>query len=82
MPLNVLYTYIAVDGKKYALPETEPLKHRMELDFRHGIFFFQGDELSDGQGHCDGQERNASPVRISASHRDALFCDGRFSRGD
>lgn len=36
---NVLYTYIAVDGKKYALPETEPLKHRMELDFRHGIFF-------------------------------------------
>lgn len=35
---NVLYTYIAVDGKKYALPETEPLKHRMELDFRHGIF--------------------------------------------
>lgn len=35
---NVLYTYIAVDGKKYALPETEPLKHCMELDFRHGIF--------------------------------------------
>lgn len=35
---NVLYTYIVVDGKKYALPETEPLEHLMELDFRHGIF--------------------------------------------
>lgn len=35
---NVLYTYIVVDGKRYALPESEPLEHRMALDFRHGIF--------------------------------------------
>lgn len=35
---NVLYTYIIVDGKKYALPESEPLEHRMALDFCHGIF--------------------------------------------
>lgn len=35
---NPLYTYIVVDGSRYALPESEPLAHSMELDFRHGIF--------------------------------------------
>lgn len=40
-PLNApngLYTYIVVDGKKYALPEANTLEHSMALDFRHGIF--------------------------------------------
>lgn len=36
---NALYTFIVVDGKKYGLPEAEPLEHSMGLDFRHGIFW-------------------------------------------
>ena len=34
---NVLYTAIEVDGKKYALPETEPKSHEQTLDFYNAI---------------------------------------------
>lgn len=34
---NPLYTYIKVDGKKYALPESEPVSHTQALDFRYGL---------------------------------------------
>lgn len=40
-PLNApngFYGYLIVDGKKYALPETEPAQHKIELNYRHGIF--------------------------------------------
>lgn len=34
---NPLYTYIKVNGKKYALPENEPVSHIQMLDFEKGI---------------------------------------------
>lgn len=34
---NPLYTYIKINGVKYALPESEPLSHSQTLDFRHGL---------------------------------------------
>lgn len=34
---NPLYTYIMVDGKKYALPEVEPVSHSQELDLETAI---------------------------------------------
>ncbi len=34
---NPLYTYIKVNGKKYALPENEPVSHIQMLDFENGI---------------------------------------------
>lgn len=34
---NGLYTYIKVDGKKYALPDVTPYKHMQGLDFENGI---------------------------------------------
>lgn len=40
-PLNApngFYTYIIVDGNVLKLPETEPENHRVELDYRYGIF--------------------------------------------
>lgn len=33
---NVLYTYILVDGKKYALPDVQPTEHTHTLDFNNG----------------------------------------------
>ena len=32
-----LYTYVTVNEKKYALPETGPVSHSQTLDFRNGI---------------------------------------------
>lgn len=40
-PLNApngFYGYLVVDGKKYALPEVEASQHKVELDYRHGVF--------------------------------------------
>lgn len=40
-PLNApngFYTWLKVDGTVYRLPSSEPHEHRMELDFRHGLF--------------------------------------------
>ncbi len=34
---NVLYTYVAINGKKYVLPDEKPLSHLQKLDFRNGI---------------------------------------------
>ena len=34
---NPLYTYIKINGVKYALPEAEPLSHSQTLDFRRGL---------------------------------------------
>lgn len=34
---NVLYTYIEVNGKKYALPNDEPFSHKQKLDFYNAI---------------------------------------------
>lgn len=34
---NPLYTYIKVNGKKYALPENEPVSHIQMLDFENGL---------------------------------------------
>jgi nigerose phosphorylase len=39
-PLNApngLYTYVSIDNTAYRLPETAPVSHRQELDFRRGI---------------------------------------------
>lgn len=35
---NAFYGYIIVDGSPLRLPENEPAKHKIELDYRHGIF--------------------------------------------
>ena len=35
---NCLYTFITIDGKKYALPEALPKEHEVCLDYRNGIF--------------------------------------------
>ncbi len=35
---NPLYTVTAVDGKVLTLPETAPVRHHQQLDFRYGIF--------------------------------------------
>ena len=34
---NPLHTYVKVNGKKYTLPETEPVSHEQKLDFENGI---------------------------------------------
>ncbi|MDD6763778.1 MAG: glycoside hydrolase family 65 protein [Clostridiales bacterium] len=34
---NPLYTYVKVNGKKYALPENEPVSHEQTLDFENGL---------------------------------------------
>ena len=34
---NPLYTYVKVNGKKYALPENEPVSHEQTLDFEKGL---------------------------------------------
>ena len=34
---NPLYTYVKVYGKKYALPENEPVSHEQTLDFENGL---------------------------------------------
>ena len=35
---NGCFSYLRVDGEIYRLPEKEAESHRMELDYRHGIF--------------------------------------------
>ena len=40
-PLNApngLYTYIELGGTAYRLPEIAPTKHRLALNYRHGVF--------------------------------------------
>lgn len=34
---NPLYTYVEVNGKKYELPENEPVSHEQTLDFENGL---------------------------------------------
>ena len=34
---NPVHTYVNVNGKKYALPETEPVSHEQKLDFENGL---------------------------------------------
>lgn len=34
---NPLYTYVKVNGKKYTLPENEPVFHEQQLDFENGL---------------------------------------------
>lgn len=34
---NPLYTYVKVNGKKYALPENDPVSHEQKLDFEKGL---------------------------------------------
>ncbi len=62
-PLNApngLLTYIRVDGRRYALPETEPLEHEMELDYRKGIWSRLTRWKTDRGEVCVRSERFAS----------------------
>lgn len=34
---NPLFTYVIVDGKKYALPDAEPIEHCQKLDFKLAV---------------------------------------------
>ena len=36
---NGCFSYLRVDGDIYRLPEVTPASHKIELDYRHGIFY-------------------------------------------
>lgn len=45
---NPLYTYVIINGRKYALPHNKPLSHMQTLDFRNGIHSRRTEWLAEG----------------------------------
>ncbi len=69
---NPLYTYIKINGKKLALPDTEPIYHEQELDIeigihtRHTVWKTDDGEVSVVcERFCDMARRNAVAMRYT-----------------
>jgi kojibiose phosphorylase/nigerose phosphorylase len=45
---NPLYTYVIINGRKYALPHNKPLSHMQTLDFRNGVHSRRTEWLAEG----------------------------------